>query len=115
MTTYEVNDIVLVRYPFTDLTTLKKRPAIILSSKSYTNRFGDVVVMPLTSQADPDPVLALSEWRAAGLLKPTWAKPIIGTLSTGLVQKHLGRLETADQACVRAALQILLDDLWRNP
>jgi mRNA interferase MazF len=58
MTRYEASDIVLVRYPFTDLTTSKKRPAVILSTQLYTDRFGDIVVMPLTSQADPDPALA---------------------------------------------------------
>jgi len=31
MTSYDTGDIVLVRYPFTDLTTSKKRPADILS------------------------------------------------------------------------------------
>jgi mRNA interferase MazF len=115
MTNYEARDIVLVRYPFTDLTTLKKRPAVVLSSRSYTSRFGDVVVMPLTSQAGPDSSLALSEWRAAGLLKPTWLKPIIGTLSTRLVQKHLGKLATSDEPCVRAALRVLLDSSWAMP
>jgi mRNA interferase MazF len=71
--------------------------------------------MPLTSQADPDSALALSEWRAAGLLKPTWVKPIIGTLSTRLVQKHLGQLAIRDEPCVRAALQIILDASWIKP
>jgi mRNA interferase MazF len=91
MTSYDAGDIVLVHYPFTDLTTSKKRPAVILSPRIYTDRFGDVVVMPLTSQPDPDPKLALSQWRAAGLLKPTWIKPIIGTLSTGLIERGLGK------------------------
>ena len=60
MTSYDTGDIVLVRYPFTDLTTLKKRPAVILSPQTYTDRFGDVVLMPLTGRPEADPSLALS-------------------------------------------------------
>jgi mRNA interferase MazF len=82
MTSYDAGEIVLVRYPFTDLTTSKKRPAVILSPRAYSAQFGDFVLMPLTSQADADSSLALSEWRAAGLLKSSWVKPIVGTLAT---------------------------------
>jgi mRNA interferase MazF len=32
MTIYEQGDIVLVPFPFTDLTTVKKRPALVVSA-----------------------------------------------------------------------------------
>jgi mRNA interferase MazF len=54
MTKCDVGDVVLVRYPFTDLTSTKKRPAVILSPSDYAGRFGDVVVVPLTSRAEQD-------------------------------------------------------------
>ncbi|MEX2171203.1 MAG: type II toxin-antitoxin system PemK/MazF family toxin [Pirellulales bacterium] len=114
MTSYDAGDIVLVRFPFTDLTTSKKRPAVILSPQNYLVRFGDMVLMPLTSQPEPDAALALSQWRVAGLLKPTWVKPIIGTLTTGLIEKLLGKLANVDEPCVRAALAILLGPRWTN-
>ena len=60
MTSYDAGDVVLVRYPFTDLSTTKRRPAVILSPRSYSDRFDDVVVMPLTSRSEPDTSLALS-------------------------------------------------------
>jgi mRNA interferase MazF len=50
MTRYRPGDLVLVRFPFTDFSTLKKRPALVLSSPKFTARQGDVVVMALTSQ-----------------------------------------------------------------
>ena len=112
MTSYDAGEIVLVRYPFTDLTTSKKRPAVILSPRTYTARFGDLVLMPLTSQADADSSLALSQWRAAGLLKPSWVKPMIGTLTTHLIERRMGQLADADQRCVQSALAILLENRW---
>jgi mRNA interferase MazF len=112
MISFDAGNIVLVRYPFTDLTTSKKRPAVILSPRTYTDRFGDVVVVPLTSRRESDTSLELTQWRAAGLLKPTWVKPIIGTLSTRLIEKHIGQIAAPDIQCVRAALGILLAGLW---
>jgi mRNA interferase MazF len=115
MTKYDAGDIVLVRYPFTDLSTTKRRPAVVLSKQDYVDRYGDIIVMPLTGQSDRDPVLALREWRRAGLLKPTWLKPIIGTLSVRLVEKHLGKLQVSDEACVRAALESMLAGWLTSP
>ncbi|MFN6463580.1 MAG: type II toxin-antitoxin system PemK/MazF family toxin [Nostoc sp. DedVER02] len=34
MTNYEFGDVVLVPFPFTDQTTTKKRPAVVVSSNS---------------------------------------------------------------------------------
>jgi len=112
MTKCDAGDIVLVRFPFSDLTTSKKRPAVIISPRTYTDRFGDVVLMPLTSQAEQEALLALSQWQVSGLLKPTWVKPIIGTLSTRLIERHLGKLTAADEQCIRTALGALLASRW---
>ena len=35
MTSFEFGDIALVPFPFTDQSTAKKRPAVIISSKTY--------------------------------------------------------------------------------
>jgi mRNA interferase MazF len=112
MTSYDSGDIVLVHYPFTDLSSLKKRPAVILSPQAYTARFGDIVLMPLIGQPEKDAALALTQWQISGLLKPTWVKPIIGTLSTQLIVRQLGKLAVADETCVKAALAILLAQRW---
>lgn len=112
MTECETGDIVLVWFPFTDLATTKKRPAVVLSPRAYADRLGDIVLMPLTSQIEQDASLALSHWKASGLAKPTWVKPIIGTISMRLIERRLGRLTDADEPCVHAALATLLADRW---
>lgn len=112
MTSFDAGDIVLVRYPFTDLSTLKKHPAIILSPQAYSDRYGDVVLMPLTSQPDAERALALGKWQESGLLKPSWVKPIIGTLATRMIEKHLGKVAATDESCVKAALAMLLEARW---
>jgi mRNA interferase MazF len=112
MTECDPGAIVLVRFPFTDLTTTKKRPALVVSPLSYARRLGDVVLLALTSQDQNDPSLALKEWRVAGLPKPTWIKPLIGTLSINLIDHQIGRIAPQDWLCVRAAIAILLSTDW---
>ena len=51
MTHYNRGDVVLVPFPFSDQTTTKKRPAVIISSNTYNDTFRDIVIMAITSQA----------------------------------------------------------------
>lgn len=41
MTLYEFGDVVLVGFPFTNLQTVKKRPAVIVSSHAYQQQRGE--------------------------------------------------------------------------
>ena len=41
-------DVILVSYPFTDLSTIKVRPALVISSEEYNQREDDVIVLPIT-------------------------------------------------------------------
>ena len=50
MTIYEQGDIVLVPFLFTDLTTVKKRPALVVSANWYNKRYMDVVLVAVTSR-----------------------------------------------------------------
>lgn len=79
-------DIVLVPFPFTDQTGLKKRPAVDVSSDAYHRKRIDVVVMALSSQVlrSPDAVgeVLIAEWREAGLPKPSVIKPVFAPRSS---------------------------------
>lgn len=70
-TGFRFGDIVLVPFPFTDQTGLKKRPAVVVSSDAYHRKRIDVVVMALSSQVlrPPDAVgeVLIAKWQEAGL------------------------------------------------
>ncbi len=109
MTTCNPGDVVLVRYPFTDLAATKQRPAVVLSSPAYQRIHNDVAVIALTSQPQSDDQLQLQQWEQAGLPKPTWLKPLIATISAQIVERKLGALTEIDQRRVSTALRVIID------
>jgi mRNA interferase MazF len=97
--TYDPGAVVLVRFPFTDLSAAKRRPAVILSAPDYTTQYADVVLLALTSQPQTAAdALAVRRWKEAGLVKPTWFKRLIATVSASLVDQRLGQLAPDDHA-----------------
>jgi PemK-like, MazF-like toxin of type II toxin-antitoxin system len=110
MTSYSPGAVVLVRFPFTRLHAAKKRPAVVINPAAYALRYGDVVVLALTSQSQPEPFLSLQHWRPAGLLGPTWIKPTVFTLSESLIDRQIGVLDAGDAFRIPQALTLLIDD-----
>jgi mRNA interferase MazF len=95
MPTYLTHDVVLVRYPFSDVATAKVRPAVVVST-THVSR--DLFVVPLSSRTTD--LLAgefvLGDWAGAGLNVPSAAKRSVYTIHESLVIKRLGRLPAAD-------------------
>ena len=108
MTSYDPGDVVLVRFPFTDLSTSKKRPALVISPPGYASTFGDVVVLALTSRPQADGSRPLVRWRDAGLPKPTWIKPLIATLASSTLQQRVGSIHVEDVRHVVNTLRALV-------
>jgi mRNA interferase MazF len=111
MTDYSYGDIVLVPFPFTDQSTTKKRPALIVSSDSYNRQRPDIIIMAVTSQMRSISYfgdVSIEDWKQAGLLKPSVIKPIFTTIEKGLVIKKLGRIGSKDHSSLKAALKTIL-------
>lgn len=53
MTNYKFGDVILVPFPFTDQTTTKKRPSIVVSSTDYQRHRSDLILIAITSVANP--------------------------------------------------------------
>ncbi|HRI60670.1 MAG TPA: type II toxin-antitoxin system PemK/MazF family toxin [Saprospiraceae bacterium] len=103
---YHFGEIVLLAFPYTDHTTIKKRPALVL----LDTEDGDVLVARVTTQSYPSPYeIAVSDWEAAGLLAPSFVKVNkLATLKASLIEKKLGKLSEADLAKVAAISTVLL-------
>lgn len=100
------SDIVLITFPFTDLSGSKLRPAVILVDAST-----DITVCFITTQPTwQEPLDVLLEPNAAnGLRKPS----LIGTskfatLDKGLAKGLLGRLNSLETTALNEKLKTLL-------
>ncbi len=51
---YKQREIVLVPFPYSDLTTSKRRPALILSNNNYNGKFPDMLACVITSNLFKD-------------------------------------------------------------
>jgi len=106
-TAYELGDVVLVAFPFTDQRERKKRPAVVVSSQLFHRFRADLLLMAIISQlgARRPGDLEVCEWKTAGLLKPSLVKPIVATLEQGLVLKRLGRFGEPDRGALAQVIR----------
>lgn len=51
---YKQREIVLVPFPYSDLSTTKRRPVLIISNDNYNNQFDDVLVCVITTNLYKD-------------------------------------------------------------
>lgn len=95
MPNYSKNIVILVRYPFSDLSNAKVRPAVIVNAPHSSQ---DILIVPLTSKTGSllDGEFVLSDWAAAGLNVITAVKRGIYTVNRSLVIKTVGKLADVD-------------------
>ena len=98
------NDIILIRYPFSDLSGAKVRPAVVVSSPHSSQ---DIFVVPLTSKTAP--LLAgeflLADWKAGGLNVATAVRRGLYTVHQALIVKTIGRLSPRDDPHLQGLLR----------
>jgi len=50
-------DVTVVPFPFKDQTAVKRRPAVVVSSERYNCGRPDLILMAITSQMRPTPII----------------------------------------------------------
>jgi mRNA interferase MazF len=105
---FSKNDVILVRYPFSDLTATKVRPAVVVGQARPGE---DYLIVPLTSKTGNlhDGEFVLADWQTAGLNVPSAVKRGIYTVHDSLVAKCVGRLSAQDSEHVAQALHQWLE------
>mgnify|MGYP001575730716 CR=1 FL=1 len=116
MTDYETGEVILIPFPFTDLSTVKQRPAIILSSSRFNRERNDVIIAAITSHmveagSWDEYRLTPKEQRAAGLPKPSTVKlGKIVTLDRTLIKRRLGHLSLISMRRIFRVLAVVLNE-----
>ncbi|NMG20076.1 type II toxin-antitoxin system PemK/MazF family toxin [Brasilonema bromeliae] len=95
MPSYSKNDIILVRYPFSDLSSSKVRPAVVINAPHISQ---DIIITPLTSKTGSllEGEFVLYDWAAAGLNVVTAVKRGLYTVHESLIVTTIGKLANSD-------------------
>lgn len=107
----DFGDVVVVAFPFTDQSAVKKRPAVVVSNRTYNRSRPDVILAAITSRLDrPTEVgdIELGDWQEAGLRKPSAIKLVIGTFSKSSLLAKLGSFSPRDKESLRAAIEAMV-------
>ena len=104
-------DIVLIPVPFTDLSSNKRRPVIIISNDEYNLAADDVVVVAMTSTTVTNAysfTITASDLIQGTLNRPgTVRVDKLYTLEQSLIVKTFGRVHVRTLARIQAILQAL--------
>lgn len=96
MTHYKQGDVILIPFPFTDLSTFKQRPAVIISSDRFNKISNDVIIAAISSyisnkESHFEYLLNYEEQSKAGLPKQSVVKlGKVVTIDQRLIRKNLG-------------------------
>lgn len=109
----EQGDIVLIPVPFTDLSSQKRRPVIIISNDAYHRTSRDVVVVAMTSNPAVVPYslrIESSDLSEGALNRPgTIRSDKIYTLSQSIVVKKFGKVSPPVLQRIRQLIASLID------
>lgn len=104
MPSYSKNDVILVQYPFSDLSATKVRPAIAIHAPHPSQ---DSLIVPLTSRTAAllPGEFVLIDWAAAGLNVPSAVKRGIYTVHPSLIVRLVGQLSVGDTQQLEQSLR----------
>ncbi len=101
-------DIVLIPVPFTDLTSQKRRPVIVISNDAYHWSCSDMVVVAMTSNPTVTPysfTVTSADLASGALNRPgTVRVDKLYTLANSLIVKTFGRVNDATLERIRKLL-----------
>ncbi len=107
----EQGDIVLIPIPFTDLSSQRRRPVIVISNNVYNRKAQDMVVVAMTSNlqaSDYSFTITSADLTSGALNRPGKVRvDKIYTLAQSLAVKMFGRVNQATLDRIRNLLQEL--------
>ena len=112
----KLGDIVLIKFPFTDLSAAKVRPALVISNDEYNRREQDILFMLITSNTnrlakeDLQVDSKQTEYKLTGLKKDSaFRVNKIHTLDKNIAVRKLGYVGTDILSEIKSRLKSLLN------
>ena len=110
---YKQGEILLIPLPFTDLSSQKKRPVLVLSNSRYNHATDDVIVAAITSNVEMKPYivpltnndLSLGELKVDSCIRADK----IYTLSQSIIIKSFGQVKVGIINAVKKKIDSLME------
>ena len=103
--TFELFDVVVVPFPFTDRQAARCRPALVVSSPDFNATHDQSILAMITSAESEWPSdVAIEGWREAGLSVPCKVRLKLFTLDDALILRKAGALSERDGEAVKNSL-----------
>jgi mRNA interferase MazF len=107
MTVYNRGDVVLVGFVFSEETTKKLRPAVVISSAAYNRSRQEIIVAAITSNIRRrlfgDHLVA--GWKRAGLLFPSLVTGIFRTIKQTMIERKVGIMPKPEMQAIDLKLR----------
>jgi mRNA interferase MazF len=102
---------VLVRFVFSDESSVKLRPAVVISSAGYHRARREVIVAAITSTMKRRLFgeHKITRWKDSGLLFPSVVTGLIRTVAGAMIDRRLGSMPVPDLDAVNHNLRRCLD------
>lgn len=104
-----VGDVVLVVFPYSDLSDFKLRPGLVIGKAEFRN----LILCQITSRQNTSKIaikLEDSDFESGSLNRVSYARPDkIFTAEPSIIQKHVGTLSADSRTRVRAAARKLFE------
>ena len=107
MTVYSRGDIVLVGFVFSDESTKKLRPAVVISSVAYNRSRQEIIVAAITSNTRRRLVCdhLIADWKGAGLLFPSLVTGILRTIKQTMIDRKVGIMPKPEMQAIDLKLR----------
>ena len=111
---YNQGDILLIPIPFTDLSSNKRRPVLVISNSDYNEKTEDIIVVAVTSNLEKKEysIILKSDYMSEGYLKVDSCirADKIYTLSKAIVIKKFGTVKKEIIDKIREKIEKVLDE-----
>ena len=111
MTNYNPGDVILVDIAFSGAVGYKRRPAVVISKDRFNIAGIKIIVAAITGNVSP-PIrpgdTLLSDWKMAGLLKPSAVRCVLATVDKSDIARRLGTLSAKDFSKVEQGIAEIL-------
>jgi len=102
----EAGDVAVVPFPFSERPGTKRRPALVLSHRTFNEAGHTIFAMITTKTRSPWPGdVVIEHLQAAGLLHPCIVRLKLFTLDNRLIRRQAGRLAEKDRKAIQASLR----------